>query len=79
MPDDGTAIDLALATEEDLLDELGKRNGGIFVVICRETKGRPDQESTGVRWRGGVMQALGLAHYGVRHMTEYIHGPTVQP
>ena len=75
MPHDPTATDLALATEEDLIDELGRRNLGVFVVICREAKGDGSQESCGVRWRGGVLQAYGLAMYGLRHIRVYLGRP----
>lgn len=74
MPDDPTAIDLALATEEELLEELARRNTGLFVVMCRDVRGQnePSKELFSCRWRGGAATALGLARYGLWYITAHV-------
>jgi hypothetical protein len=61
---------LKAATEKEILDELGVRYSGVFVAGCRAVReaGMNGQEEKLLWWRGGYVQALGLAWYGYEKM-----------
>ena len=63
---------LDMATEDELIDELGRRNMGVVVIMAREPQGRPHQELVSVRHRGGFSQAVGLATCAQKYFARQI-------
>lgn len=63
---------LDMATEEELILELARRNNGLVVAIDADIRGEPGKFQPKVRWSGGALRAHGLALYAGRFLAKYL-------
>ncbi len=64
MGEEKSRFPLAWATEDELIDELGRRVDGLVISVVKTPRGKttgPAKEATYTAWRGGLVQAHGLA------------------
>lgn len=64
-------MDLELATIDDIANELNRRFRGVLLVVTGAADGEigDEEEGTCLIWRGGAIQALGLAEYAKLRMS----------
>lgn len=58
---------LDTATDQQLADELARRNDAILIVSVKEGKNRPELAEPKLYWRGGFYAAAGLANEAILH------------
>ena len=60
---------LSLATEEEIVTELARRNRGVVVGVVRDARNAQDQESFAFTYRGGFTLAIGIAQRAVARLS----------